>query len=511
MQAKSSVSNQRCRRRPAWTPLSRSRSVNLWKPITDNLREDKTIALGAYQARTFHATLEQKSHVEHFQRTGWNSDNKRILRNTQALTEKKRIPNKNSNSFKKIRKQTELLLTTKRGCKRKREEGSNDDNFFLPEHKICLDSSADELEQMIQEHQSKLEEKERDEIEAEAIIVAKTVQRKTRCVRMYPDASHRKVLDGWFTDAQKVWNQALNMIYRAEYHIIRKDISFVAKQKQENEDAPNPQPLSIVRFLNVRRNPRKKKTKRHLQRIRTVQSRMNVERAERFASLREKDTQRWREQNERTSRDWDAKVEYSSALQLAATWDILRKRFTSEAALLSNQHPTRKMVKSHHQIFPPPAFEPSKRTPVGIAQNALKALAESWKSGITKIIRKQQFYFRVKPKENHFQTTKCNSDTISISSRSTKLFTHEEGSFQLKPPSQCKEYKSYLRRFNKTLPLPQQQAFFNFCEWKKKKLFTKYELQDSKSHKMITSHSSIPTIHSDSYSCSSISKQRIAI
>ena len=99
---------------------------------------------------------------------------------------------------------------------------------------------------------------------------------------------------------------------------------------------------------------------------------------------------------------------------------------------------------------------------------------------------KQQFYFRVKPKETHFQTAKCNSDTISISSRSTKLFAYEGKSFQLKPPSQCKEYKSYLRRFNKTLSLSQQQAFSNFCEWKKKKLFAKYELQDSKSHKMIT-------------------------
>ena len=114
---------------------------------------------------------------------------------------------------------------------------------------------------MIQEHQSKLEEKEYEEIEAEAIVMAKTIQRKTRCVRMYPDTSQRKVLDGWFTDAQKVWNQALNTIYRAEYHVIRKDISFVPNQKRENKDAPNPQPLPVVRFLNLRRKRRKKDDK----------------------------------------------------------------------------------------------------------------------------------------------------------------------------------------------------------------------------------------------------------
>ena len=127
---------ERRKRRPAWTPLSRSRSVNLWKPITNNLHEDnKTIALGAYQVKTFNAnaTLEQKGHIDHFQRIGWKSDSKRILKNTQASREKKRAPNKNSNSFKKIRKQTELLITTKRGSKRKRERKDQ----MMPKTAFC--------------------------------------------------------------------------------------------------------------------------------------------------------------------------------------------------------------------------------------------------------------------------------------------------------------------------------------------------------------------------------------
>ena len=496
------------KRKPGWTSLSRDRGKKLWKPLKENLEDLTHVQLGRYEAQSFRAT-DQESLISDFLESGWLGDSKRLLTTTQSLIEKKRAPRKTSNSFKKLLKRVMPVVQEKRlKSKRKRESEEEDEkDSVMLDHKSCLDLTIDELDDKINqihvERHAEYLEKERLETEEEACSIVKKVRRKTRCVRMYPDVAQRKVLDGWFTDTQKVWNQALNMIYRAEFHLIRKDIEFVPKTRSsakkqkldKKQELENPKPRMVI--LNDKK-PHRKRRRHQMKRLRTIQSQLDAKRSERFRVLREEKSVKWKAERERISQDWKVNVTYSSALQQSETWEHLRKHFTTADALLRNQKPSLRQVKTGHKAFFPPPFQPGTRTPVDLAQNSLKMLRETWKSGITKLIRKQHFYFRVKPKRNHFQTSKCSSDVIALSSRSTQLFAHgdahveaSENSFELRPPLQCKEYKSYAKRFGDTSVGASQrkfswQTFCGFCEWKKKKLFRRYHLQDTKSHEMIT-------------------------
>jgi hypothetical protein len=274
-------------------------------------------------------------------------------------------------------------------------------------------------------------------------------------VRLYPTKEQRKILDDWFTDSQKVWNQAIHEIHQQKWLTITKEVKYkyrkgIARNIRKQHPCPSTQTYQMnrKRFQYNREIAEKKKLQR-----------------------------------QKESKIYDIQSKYSCPLTKSAPWETLRKQFTLESLVVKKIKRTQQERKANRQWV-------KSRTPIDILQQTLRVLRSSFKSAYTNVLRgfNKHRYFRFKPKKSHYLPS--SSDTITIPGRqtATKLIIYDsKDEKKICLPGSFQEWKTFRKRYlkkrqEKKISIEVEESARSFYGWKKEKLERRYKLSSDKMH-----------------------------
>ena len=484
-----------------------------------------TYPLGPTYVRCTPATSDQSPYINHYKKHDWKKDKKELKKNTKLLS-KEITPSSHKRKSKsqqkceriiKEKKENDSLEKDKKSSmkhksvKKKRNlaqiKNFNIGSYFVPEtpkkfQKVTLVSDVKTKVQCDNDQNTILHENKMasSRLVSENNIIPNNYREdnlKCRKIRMYPTKEQRKVLNDWFSDCQRVWNQATHYINT------HKELLSIYGQLQKKEEK---QEKSIS--LNSSQN------ESSLERKYTFNETRKRHRKRKKDYVEEKENKKnkkktWRKkihshplfqmiQDKKMSKQY--KIKWTCKLKELKEWDRMRKKFTLRSEIVKQISYTRTEKKLNIRIT-------KLRTPVDILQQTLRTMKGNFDSAFSNLIKghNPHFRFRFHAKENHYKPS--SSDSISIPARATKLFSFEEKTHQILSDLQianCQEYKSFKKRFGNKLETQlfeesklteniqganDQEIFINkvmlnrdYYSWKKEKLVQRYKLQDKGTH-----------------------------